>query len=314
MDCTYSYPKNSLSSIPLLPFMAFDLQFKENLAIAFQDDSDWAMTEVGLILSEEGEEIWFILDSKMNGEQFAIVDKELYAKNKEKLDYFPAQIISGDVKVMRRIASNLRHYEVRYTRLDGEIVHFKASAKINKKPPFFSNGHTMNHSDQRAIVSLFIDHLSFLTEVTFLSKPKKIHRIFGKKIQVLMGQTVIGIKTADWKQFYHDKNYFPYTLISKEKTFFQELIAIKLQFGQINFLKPLPDLSCFEGEEIISFEIENLQQNILQRGALKIKADNQKIEIFISPRWPSFAKYRQIKVEGIKHSDYIEFSAKRIKR
>ncbi len=136
-DCTYSYPQKSLTSVPLLPFMAFDLQFTENLAIAFQDDSDFAMTEVGLILSEEGEEIWFVLDSKINGEQFAIVDKELYEKNKEKLEYFPAQIISGDVKVIRRTASNLRHYEVRYTRLDGEIVHFKASGKINKKPPFF---------------------------------------------------------------------------------------------------------------------------------------------------------------------------------
>ncbi|MCB9092994.1 MAG: hypothetical protein H6620_10595 [Halobacteriovoraceae bacterium] len=308
----------------IFPFIPLGLHFIDDIVLTLEGDDPWAMIEVSKAMTPEGKIVWFVLDSYLDGKQVVGLPKHGLEEAKAYATHFPSAVYEAELEVIEKDYPHYREFEVSYKRLGTEYIHFICRASKELKPALFKNGHTMNHSDQLANIVLHIDHLSALKNVSFFTPKKRMKKILGFPVQVMMGQTACGFAAGEWEQVNEGlqraqqnievEEGLEYSILktlpefkisfSKNSTFFEiekaQLIdpSKNYQVGQFEFFPALPDLRFEFADTQGEYVIGASSQRALAKGIYRVTQNSQGFKIYLQGVWPSWTSNRPMEIIG----------------
>jgi hypothetical protein len=188
---TYQSEK-ALVDFPIIPLWPFALRFDQDLMISLVDDGPWGMIEVANIHTEEGESLWFTLDSRLDGRQYVGLPEHPLSESLGAL--FPLPTYESKLKVEETATD----FVVSYMR-GTDPIQFSMKRSSENIPPKARSGHAMNHAQQSLMAVLDIFSLK-LQPVVWLDNPRSVQHILWQPISGLMRQTVGGLRKGSWIQ------------------------------------------------------------------------------------------------------------------
>lgn len=323
------YQKEAAIEFPLIPLWPFGLRFEDDICLCLDGDGPWAMIEIACAKGPNEQELWFVLDSYLDGTQVVGLPKENYQQALEWAQFFPAQTYDSQLTVEKKIEGSKEWLSFSYQRFDDEKISFEIEIDRSKTTtPLFRNGNTMNHSEKTAQVGLDLESMQLISakKIKFHTAAKKIQKILVVSLSLRLTQVVAGFRIGQWQQregkvCYNDQM----TVITSEseeeitiqtpitqhwkfkdndgkKEFYAlELSDQKTQLSRFSFYPPLPDLRYLKVEQEYHVKMLgdiNQQEGFILSNLTISKNKEGDISFILRGERPHWVKNRPLKIEG----------------
>ncbi len=171
-----------------IPFITFGLYFDTDYVICLKDD-EFSMIEICRTFIGN-KEIWFTLESHLNGTQVAGHNQKDSKEANELFTFLPVKKVINQLEIKEED----NYLLVRYIRESGKEMSFKLPIKENRSRAIFFNGNAMNHSDRLANVSIYLETLNKISV-----KDHQLEKKMGIPLSFLISQKVFGISAVDFE-------------------------------------------------------------------------------------------------------------------
>lgn len=338
----YNTQITSLQS-PLIPLMAFGVSMPEDIVISLKDDSDWGMIEICKMSLPNNKDVWFSLDSKLDGKQYIGLPKDFEKDHSDLKLIFPAHMYDAELVVNEYTRENKIYYKIQYTRFDKEEIHFEIPKAQATLRPLFQNGNTMNHSQDDALVSIYLERMKFYgSKLNWISNSREIQKLFIVNFNLLLKQTVCGFLDCSFSQTENnltikDKGQFDLSFeknnnetvviinsfprieykFNINQNQYYELATItvkdhKEDLSKITFYPALPDFRFKLEKDFFdsTFIIDIQDKKSYMSGSISKKSNQEMIKL--RGEKPFWSKERPINIVLNEHKDTLSIDCKRV--
>ena len=334
------YLSESLSSIPVIPYQVFAVEYLEDIVIE-TNHPKISMHELAKI-RVNNEDVWIAKDSTIDGTQTLTLPDEKY------LSLFP------EINVPRRVSkfeindtstkeklNIVASYKNQFN--EKQIIEFSSPRLTKKNQQTRTNGSTFNHSKKSVSALLDISHKNLKginAKVTYENLDYKIRKIFKTvPIKALLQQTQAGFSSGEFTQVMTTENGIHLKRndsLDERWTFDKEILSTSDSLREIshhynenseliksiihaenkevlniNFSAPLPDFNKSFDQVKRNFVVyvNGKGQGI---GEITLECDDNHCEILISPLKPRWFKSRPVRIKINKQDGLNEFYSEMI--